>query len=287
MIFGDPLYFQHGKYAKPALWVSTSDKAVGHWGVSLKTYLYAMVDDMGLATLILAAAGLAFYGWRTRRTTESLGPAALLAFFPFFVYALYAGQRPLHVPPIDVDMYNLRYGLIMILPASICTGFLVITVRRWHLAWLRRAVHMTSTLVVLVAAVAAGSEGIATLDEARGLRAAAKEQGNAAAAAWLRTHYDYGDFLMESFGNETVSFASHIPQRAMIYEGSFRRWEPALADPAAHGIRWIYLCRDPAEDEVWKHLRDKLWLSAEYTVAYHDRDRFVYRHVDGPNRSGS
>lgn len=288
VIFHDPLYFQSGEFAKPSLWVLAGEKAVGHWGIALRTYLYAMTDDLGLATLILAAAGLAYYGWRTRLRAESLGPVPLLAFIPFFVLTLYAGQRPLHVRQVSGDLYNVRFALIMILPAAVGTGFLCVLAQRWHPAWLRHVFRTTLALTVLASAVASSTHGIATLDEAQTFRASGSERANATASAWLRTHYDHGDILMESFGNETVSFDSHIPTQAVIYEGSFRQWQPALADPAAHGIRWIYLRRVPGyQDDVWKHLHDNPQLNTEYTLAYQDASRLVYRRADGRARSGS
>jgi hypothetical protein len=81
---------------------------------------------------------------------------------------------------------------------------------------------------------------------------------------------------MESFQNELVTFESHIPTQAVIYEGSFQRWLPALAHPAANTIRWIYMRRTPGnEDAVWKSLHDSDQLSS-YRLVYQDSDRLVY-----------
>ena len=44
---------------------------------------------------------------------------------PFYVYALYAGQRPLHVMQIKGNLYNVRFGLLMVLPIAIFLGYLV------------------------------------------------------------------------------------------------------------------------------------------------------------------
>ncbi len=52
---------------------------------------------------------------------------------------------------------------------------------------------------------------------------------------------------MESYGNETVTFDSHIPLGSIIYECSYRQWSPALRDPVGHGIRWIYMRRTPGD----------------------------------------
>jgi 4-amino-4-deoxy-L-arabinose transferase-like glycosyltransferase len=38
IFLGNPLYFQDGLYAKPALWLSNHEPAIGHLGVAFKTY---------------------------------------------------------------------------------------------------------------------------------------------------------------------------------------------------------------------------------------------------------
>ena len=53
VIFGSPTYFQDGAFARPSLWVSHSEAAIGNWWVSLHTYLYAMWDDIGAAAVIV------------------------------------------------------------------------------------------------------------------------------------------------------------------------------------------------------------------------------------------
>ena len=57
VIFRDPFYFQTGQFAKPSLWVSHSEHAIGHWGVSAMTYMYAMADNASFSALALAAMG--------------------------------------------------------------------------------------------------------------------------------------------------------------------------------------------------------------------------------------
>ena len=81
---------------------------------------------------------------------------------------------------------------------------------------------------------------------------------------------------MESFGNETVTFSSRIPVGQIIYEGSFRQWRPDLADPAGHGIRWIYMRRTPGSpDDVFRRLHGSVQLSG-YRLVYEDPDRLIY-----------
>jgi hypothetical protein len=276
VIFRDPFYFQTGQYAKPSLWVSHSERAIGHLGVSAMTYLYAMADNASFSALFLATAGFGYYLFRTRLRAESVAPLALTAFVPFFVYALYSGQRPLHVAQITGDLYNIRFGLLMVLPTAIFTGFLVTVIPGDARAWERRATSAALLLAAIGCSVLVLASGIDTLAEPLAFRASAGEHANAVAAQWLRAHYDGGKVLMESFGNETVTFSSRVPVGQVIYEGSYRQWQPDLADPAGHGIRWIYMRRTPgSQDDVYRRLHASPRLSG-YRVVYRDPDRLIY-----------
>ncbi len=276
VIFHDALYFQTGQYTKPSLWVSHADKAVGHLGLSLLTYLDAVIDNAGAATLLLAAVGFAAYLARTMLASDAIAPMALMAFVPFYVYALYAGQRPLHVMQINGNLYNVRFGLLMVLPIAIFLGYLVTLVEIWSETLLRRAGSVGLVLGTLACTGLVLHGGIATLTEAIVFRSSPAEQANLAAADWLRKHYSGGMVLMESFGNETVTFWSRIPLGRIVYEGSFRQWAADLADPEGHGIRWIVMRRRPGTpDEVFRRLHGSALL-AGYRLVYRDTERFIY-----------
>jgi hypothetical protein len=279
IIFGNPLNWQNGQYAKSSLWVSAGEVAVGHPIVALQTYFYAVRHDIGLLVLVLGAAGLVAHLVRNRLRIGSLAPYCLVAFAPFFVFAIYAGQRPLHVPEIDGYLYNVRFGLVMVLASSVFAGYLLheavglagrVKVDRWVVS-----------AVLAAALVAAGFTvpGVATLTEAKSFRASASEQVNQAAADWLRTNYDGGLVLMESWGNEAVTFESRIPTANILYEGSFRLWQPALRDPANRGVRWVHLRNQPGqEDDVWRALNGTPQLLNNYDLVYRDADRLIYRY---------
>jgi hypothetical protein len=141
---------------------------------------------------------------------------------------------------------------------------------------LRGAVLAGAAAVVVAAIVAV--PGTATEAEATAFRASDSEQANLRASAWLRRHYDGGLVLMESFGNESVTFGSQIPTERIVYEGSFRMWEPALDHPARHGIRWVYLRTTPgSEDDTAQALAGTPELEDGYVLVYEDADRQIYR----------
>ncbi len=282
VIFGNPLEFQNGDYAKPSLWASAAtDPAIGDWGAALRTYLQAMAYDLGAVAMVLAGAGVVVHLARARLRPDAVALYPLLAFFPFFVYALQSGQRPLHVPEVGgLALYNVRFGMVMVLATAVFTGYLV----GQAVGLVRSAPPLARSLapallaVAAVAACALAVPGIATLDEARAFRASDVERANSRASAWLREHYDGGLVLMESFGNESVTFDSQIPTQSIVYEGSFQRWEPALAHPAGHDIRWVYLRTTPGgEDQTWAELAGTPELENDYALVFDDDDREIYR----------
>jgi Glycosyl transferase family 2/Dolichyl-phosphate-mannose-protein mannosyltransferase len=282
VIFRSPLYFQTGTFAKPSLWVSHTDLAVGHLGVAALTYLYAMADNLGWLAIGLGSVGCACYLIRGKLRAESMAPITLLIIIPFYAYALYSGQRPLHVAQINGSLYNVRFGILTVLPAAIFIGYLVPIMRR--MSWPRwPTVGQAALWSAAVASVAiVFLTGIPTLQEPQAYQASASQQANDRAALWLRGHYRGGAMLMESFGNETVTFESRIPLRSIIYEGSYRQWQPALRDPFGHGIRWIYMRRTAGDtDDVWNALHSRPELS-RYTLVYRDADRLIY--TERPSR---
>jgi len=282
-IFHNALYFQTGQFAKPSLWVATSEKAIGHWGVAVRTYLYAMEDNLGIVALALGAVGTAWYVIRTRLRSQTLAPLALLAPLPFYVASLYFGQRPLHVTQIDTDLYNVRFGLIMILPVALFGGYLVGALpaaKRRGARIVRGGVQacvVGAIGVAMIVPAAGGVGGIVTLKEALSARTLSAELES----SWLQQNYGGGLMLMESFGNDVVTFQSHIPTNAIIYEGSYRKWNAALDDPVGHHIRWIYMRQSPGNrDIVWAHLHASPVLRADYRLVYSDPNCLIYQRMD-------
>lgn len=274
VIFGNALNWQDGQYAKPSLWVGSGDKAVGHWLTAIETYWYAVVDDLGLPVVCILIAGLVVLLLARRQVTPMLPALSLLVMFPFFVLALESGQRPLHVLQLDSDLYNVRFGLLMILPAAIFAGCLAgLPQRRW-----------------VVAAVTAGIVAIAGWQSAWGLlhpktkiavlqepvrwqRTGARAQDHA--AFFLHRRYTGGKILAQFFSNEDLLFRARIALRANIYEGSYRQWLPALAQPSAHGIRWIVMHVGDPTDKVTSALTNSPELRA-YKLVYRNREYRIY-----------
>lgn len=282
-IFGDPLNWKSGEYADSSLWVAEGEANVGSLGTSAQTYGLAALHNLGIATAVLGLAGLVVYAAQRRLRHQWLTPYALLVFAPFFVFALYRGERPLHVKEVMGALYNVRFGLIMLIPAAIFAGYLVgYLVRRLPQLASGHAAARALPAAALASAAVVGAtlavDGTVTLDEAAEYRASGWETDNAAVAAWLREHHDGGTTLMMSFENESVTFESQVPTGSLVYEGSYLLWEEALDDPRGAGVEWIYMRATPgSEDDVWEALWDSPELEADYELVYDEGDRLVFR----------
>jgi hypothetical protein len=81
---------------------------------------------------------------------------------------------------------------------------------------------------------------------------------------------------MESYGNETVSFASHIPLQDQVYEGSYRIWAPTLSNPSGHDIFWIVMRAETSHvDQVYTDLYGTTMIDG-YRLAWRNHDYLIY-----------
>jgi glycosyltransferase involved in cell wall biosynthesis len=281
LIMGNPLYFVNGSFAKPSLWVSSTEKSIGHLGVAANTYWIAVTDNLTLGVTVAALIGLVVYLVHAKLRANRMAPLTLLVLAPFFVYSLYDGQRPLHVPQIMGDYYNVRFGLIMILPAAVFAGYLARPILDFGRAW-------SKPLALAAVAAFAGALGLATLrgavptlTEGVAFSSTSQQQADAAAATWLHQHYVGGRVLMENFGNETVVFKSRITLGNIVYEGNNvgRVWHRALRSPRQNHIVWMYMRRTPDQDAVFRanaRSHQLRW----YELAYRGPNQLIY-HLRG------
>jgi Glycosyl transferase family 2 len=277
IIFGDPLYFQTGPFSKPSLWVSRFDPMIGHLTIAAKTYFFAVADNTGIPGLVPAAAGMLVYFFRTRLRPESVPVLTLTILAAFYVYALYAGQRPLDVIQVQGNLYNVRFGILMVLPLAVFIGYLSCQLASISWRWLRTAGYAGAVLAGVACALLIVRGGIDTYVEASNFRSSPIQQSETAVGLWLQSHYTGGKVLMESFGNESATYSSRLPLGNVIYEGSFRQWQPSLADPLGTGIRWIFMRDIPGnQDEVYTALYGSVELRA-YQLVYDRAGERVYK----------
>lgn len=277
LIFNNFLYFQIGDYAKPSLWVGEAEAAVGDWWVSLLTYAYATLDNLWPAMTVLMVIGLGMMAFRERFALKTLPTFSLLTLFPFFVVALEQGQRPLHVAQVTGDLYNVRFGLLMVLPAAIAIGYLVSVFRdKRHMLGITVGVVLTCVASFGIVSLLLPN-GIAVLREPTAASQKSYTSTTTAVSAFLAENRTDGKILMESFGNDMVMFHARIALSNCIYEGSFRLWEPALKDPANNDIQWIVMrhAGQLQPDKVYRELYGTEALVA-YNLAFKNDAYYIY-----------
>lgn len=275
-IFSNPLEFQNGSYSKPSNWVSGSEAGVGNIRVAFETYAHGMMDTIGIL-LVVGLFALFIYVLATRLRKESFALMLPLVMIPFFVYMIYKGQRPMQAIQIEGTIYNARFALIILLSVAPLVGFLV--QKRLLLKIAVSVILVVSTVVMLRSQV-----GVITLTEP--LRASQSDStaSQLEAAEFLRINYGGESMLMESYGNEQVQFISGINLREIIYEGSYRLWQPVLNAPYANNIEWILMRGSEGgniaslqPDLVWQTVREQQSFWDHYELVFQNTIYEVYR----------
>lgn len=281
-IFGNPIYFQDGQFAKPSLWVKSQDPFVGNLWVSFKTYWYAMSDNETWPLLLVAGLGLiAFLVIRLRSkrdTGHSLPVLSLLIMAPFYIYALYKGQRPLYVLQIEHGFSNVRFGLMMLLPTAIFGSYLpfaLAKVLRFKLfKYILNGALIGLALLVSISLVV--GQDIVTYNEPVAILQSNVSLDQQRVVTFLNRNYSGGRVLIENYGNERIAFA--VPSEKLVYEGTYRQWKPALHNPAGSNIQWIVMNCEKNNADLICRAMTKMQLKS-YSLVYRTPDDVlrVYR----------
>lgn len=273
-IFGNPLEFQTGSYAKPSNWVSGGEAGVGNLRLAFETYIWGMWDTIG-PVILLGVVALVVYMVSTRCRKEALGPLIPLIMIPFFGFMIYRGQRPMQSWEIEGTIYNARFALIIILPCAIFTGYIARNI----------LLRVVTALVIggTALSLSQGPLGVITLTEARISADSSFTQSQVEVANFLHANYRGESMLMESYGNEQVQFVSQINLHSVIYEGTYRLWEPILNAPYANNIHWIVMRGGEGNipslqpDLVWTTVRSQQSFWDHYELVFQNEVYSIYR----------
>ncbi len=277
VIFGDPLEFARGQFSaayQQEQILKGGGLATKHNAVlSVLAYSWAVMDNMGLATLFLGLAGLLAYLSTTRFRPNSLLPYAFLSPYFFNIIALWMGQTVLNTPQSDPPGYfNTRYGVLM-LPAAVV-----------FLAYLADVMilRLRPIAVVLIFALAIGAQfylwvpqwptSLITVTDA--MDDAVKHRDWIGVAEYLRTNYDGQGILIDDT-NSPFLFSTGLPLREYIATFSGELWTAALKNPTDH-VGWVVLYPDAPNDRVTAGI-DHAKLSNDYRLAFEQNGCAVYR----------
>jgi putative flippase GtrA len=269
IIFHSWSSFLNGAYAHPA--IGGGDPARHNWRNTTLTYWDAMVNTVGLPVLISGAVGMVVFGVnefiRKRVVIRALPIMTLLAVIPFYLLTIYSGQRPLDVSQINGYNYNVRYGLLVLLPCAIFIGYLVGVVANRRLL-LYPSLAAIVTIVFGYGAISV-QQGIAPLVGIEHATPASMQAAN----AYERLIHGDGRVLMQFWGNEAVAFEA-VPVNQIVWEGSNGLWTSALRSPIHNDISVIIArCAQPLPDLVCtsvnkgeiSHYRE-VWSNKVYTI---------------------
>jgi hypothetical protein len=276
LIFGNALTFQTSKYAKPSNWVNQSDIAVGAIGISIRAYWYAILENAGIAVIVAGSLGLCVAVARKRMRLVVLPTLSVLSLIPFFILSLYKGQRPLHVLQLNDNLYNVRFGLLILLPLAIGIGCLLGALST---GWLRRGgAALAIAVVLLTSAWQFGHGGGVLVKEPDNWLTSPGAQKFHGVSDFLRSRYDErgGTILASYFGNEYVLFWARIAPGHNINEGSFKIWDQALEDPVRQHVQWIVMRDGDRTDPVYADVYASAALTRSYRLVYRRLDYLVY-----------
>jgi hypothetical protein len=277
LIFGDILNFEHGvgsdlSSARAALSIGQLPTK-GHVLISIVTYGWATIDNLGVPLVVVAVAGLGVL-WLSRLSLgEKLAVMVPLSIFAFSVLSLERGESLIYTPhTTPASFYNERYGLLM-LPFALVTGCMLAYRRRrlgplilagivflqlGSIGAVRQASSASvtamdgvssSTLATDWAArnipVLGGAEPV-VLYEAE-MQQAQEGVTTARAARWLHDQTPRGTILISEQVNGRFVYDANLPLHHFVSEGTKPIFTEALADPFTY-IDWIvYRPQDPRD----------------------------------------
>lgn len=176
---------------------------------------------------------------------------------------------------IEGTIYNARFALIIILPCAIFTGYIARNI----------LLRVVTALVIggTALSLSQGPLGVITLTEARISADSSFTQSQVEVANFLHANYRGESMLMESYGNEQVQFVSQINLHSVIYEGTYRLWEPILNAPYANNIHWIVMRGGEGNipslqpDLVWTTVRSQQSFWDHYELVFQNEVYSIYR----------
>lgn len=276
--------FLGGEYGSSDNWVSSVDPTVGNIWISIKTYWYATVNINGLPLVLTGIVGLVWFTWQNRLSVRTCGLYLFLFPYLFYIPLLYTGTRPMHVPQITGDAYNVRFALHTTPLIVLMTAWLV-----WDIARRLPAIRMQTLAAILmtasVALMVVRAPDISLQEPVAALNTS-EVQTRRIAADWLGEHVAArpGMVLMQTVGNEQLLFWSDVPLDRVVYEGTTRdgRWAQDLVQPSAD-VEWVVMrCGGTlGMDHVCTALGgDSASFSKDFALAYDDGSIRIYQRTE-------
>ena len=289
IIFGDPLYFQHGPYS--ALEQQFSQITAGRlytyhslWQ-AIRYYTIDSSQTIGLVLFLLAAVGMIWFVLHHRFTPVTIAVLVFLIPFPFYISSLYSGNAIIWVPGANppgapVYMYNVRYGAQMVVPITLFISIFIERVSNISIPRFSSIGRVVLMGVILVQSVLITSQGIISLQDGQYNYACNVQL---AVVEYLAEHYDGGKILQDIYTTKVDPAEFNSDFRSILYEGSGQLWLQALHNPA-NSVEWILVNPDNKNDLVAQHIdvHSLNFLSQFTLVVRQINGILLYHRLGGP-----
>jgi hypothetical protein len=272
LILNDPLYFTNSPFSAKSQqqdWLSRGELPA-YQNLPLSFWYYIVTSYANIGSLISVSAVLGLLALLTYRPQPRTLVTILLILVPviFYTVTLYAGQSIIFIPHLTPQSYqwnlfNVRYGVMMIPAAAIFSAFLLymlVSVKNRFVAGIIPATGIINRS--LSSMIIIGMVGILSLQQYRflsteesvisyddgvvGLSASKSSD----AEAWIRKEYDGGYILVDDFARTLSIIRSGLPMDMVIYVGNKPYWEESFEAPEKYA-RWIIM---QDGDSVWRNL---------------------------------
>jgi len=269
LILKDPFYFTNSPFSAKSQqmgWLARGELPSYHdWKASFQYYALTAVANIGYVLSPLIIASVVVYLLDSRQRNRFYVTTLLFSPFLFYVITLYLGQSVIFLPQLTPDtfewqLFNVRYGIMMLPAAGIYSGYLAHFIHRYlSTVWQKFSpkVSLSYTPIAMGPYVAilvllfiqlsrfmTKAEPIVTLqDGIEGLSSA----DTTTAQSWMQENYDNGLILMDDYARTMSVIRSGLPMENVIYIGNKPYWEESLENPEKYA-RWIVMQKN---DTVW------------------------------------
>jgi len=277
LIFKDPLYFALGPYSahvQQSQIYEAGDLAT-KWNFlfSAKVYLYGVLYNSGVYLGVLSVGGLLFL--LVDKTLNKITKFSLLSILIspllFNILALYLGFSTMSVVGLTGDRwFNIRYGIMMITPMAILSGYLLHKSSRLR--------YLLFVLLIVTTFYSYG-QGIVTVEDAK---KGASAKNVSLVGDWLaKNAKNNNDRVFVSVAShDAIIFSSGLRMSRFIHEGTGGYWESAGRNPEVWA-RYIVMRTYDLNDSSFSLLKDNpglgkydLVLRGEFADVYELREEY-------------
>ncbi len=255
LIFGDPLFFIFGPYSAHAQQSQLESAGVliskHDLFVSLKTYWYAMIYNIGIVPVLLGLFGaISFFFAKNQKLEVKLAMTALMAPLAFNIVALFLGHSVLFVQGINGDTwFNVRYGIMMIPSVAVFSGILFARAKQFRVPIVVAFIFFSIFHI--------GGWDAVTIDDGR---VGSSQKNVSQVSGWLKNNVtnSEGFVLISAASHDAIIFSSGLPMARFIHEGTGTYWDSATTTPD-RWAKWIVMRTNDINDSTFRLIQQTPW----------------------------